>query len=400
MYPPVVNSPKTELTELITETQTEITVANASVLLPGEGIAVLGNGDVAETITYTSVEENVLKGCVRGFEGVARAWPVGTRVARNFTAADFKAVQANIEELEGEVAAVSVTATAALPASQKGAANGVSTLGSDSKVPATQLPISTSTNSTSNTQVAAASAVKAAYDLALTKLDKGWGALPNDADMNSMTIIGDYQGIWNTPRTNEAITTTGPRRVVLNIRSVGANTYQRLSYIGGIGRGREFWRSLDGDWSAWGEVYSATGGDITGRMNVKIGSNPTQQEPAGNRASKILNFSDNPSEHGLAVGNRYGSPVSTAFLVGGTGGVSAFTEFFKVDGVGTIWFRDADGSMVTLQSIKAAILSGNGSPEGAVSASVGTLFRRLDGGANTTLYVKQSGAGNTGWRAV
>lgn len=100
MYPPVVNSPKTELTELITDKQTEITVANPSVLLQGEGIAVLGNGDAAETITYTSVEDNVLKGCVRGFEGVARAWPVGTRIARNFTAADWKAAQNNIRELD------------------------------------------------------------------------------------------------------------------------------------------------------------------------------------------------------------------------------------------------------------------------------------------------------------
>ncbi|VUG06162.1 hypothetical protein PPOLYM_02555 [Paenibacillus polymyxa] len=99
MYPPVVNSPKTELTELVTDTQTEITVADASVLLQGEGIAVLGNGDAAETITYTSVEDNVLKGCVRGFEGVARAWPVGTRIARNFTAADWRAATNNIKAL-------------------------------------------------------------------------------------------------------------------------------------------------------------------------------------------------------------------------------------------------------------------------------------------------------------
>jgi hypothetical protein len=48
---------------------------------------------------------------------------------------------------------------------------------------------------------------------------------------------------------------------------------------------------------------------------------------------------------------------------------------------------------------QAGILSGNGSPEGAVTAKVGTLYRRLDGGASTTLYVKQSGVGNTGWAA-
>ncbi|URJ42226.1 hypothetical protein [Paenibacillus polymyxa] len=102
MYPPVVNSPKTELTELITDTQTEIAVADASVLLQGEGIAVLGNGDAAETIIYTSVEDNVLKECTRGFEGVARAWPVGTRIARNFTAADWRAAINNIQALHDE----------------------------------------------------------------------------------------------------------------------------------------------------------------------------------------------------------------------------------------------------------------------------------------------------------
>lgn len=43
------------------------------------------------------------------------------------------------------------------------------------------------------------------------------------------------------------------------------------------------------------------------------------------------------------------------------------------------------------------IKHGTGTPEGAVTAQVGSLFLRLDGGAGTTLYVKQSGTGNTGW---
>jgi hypothetical protein len=47
----------------------------------------------------------------------------------------------------------------------------------------------------------------------------------------------------------------------------------------------------------------------------------------------------------------------------------------------------------------AYIQVGNGSPEGAVAAPVGSLWLRLNGGANTTLYVKQSGTGNTGWTA-
>ena len=44
-------------------------------------------------------------------------------------------------------------------------------------------------------------------------------------------------------------------------------------------------------------------------------------------------------------------------------------------------------------------LSGNGTPETFVTAPVGSLYSRLDGGANTTLYVKESGISNTGWVA-
>lgn len=45
------------------------------------------------------------------------------------------------------------------------------------------------------------------------------------------------------------------------------------------------------------------------------------------------------------------------------------------------------------------VLSGTGTPESVVAAPVGTLFRRLDGGAGTSLYVKESGTGTTGWAA-
>lgn len=43
--------------------------------------------------------------------------------------------------------------------------------------------------------------------------------------------------------------------------------------------------------------------------------------------------------------------------------------------------------------------SGTGTPEGVVSAAIGSLFSRIDGGASGCLYVKQSGTSNTGWVA-
>ena len=43
--------------------------------------------------------------------------------------------------------------------------------------------------------------------------------------------------------------------------------------------------------------------------------------------------------------------------------------------------------------------AGSGSPEGVVTASPGSLYTDNVGGAGTTLYVKESGTGNTGWVA-
>ena len=45
----------------------------------------------------------------------------------------------------------------------------------------------------------------------------------------------------------------------------------------------------------------------------------------------------------------------------------------------------------------AGIRSGTGTPEGVVTAPIGSMFLRRDGGAGTTMYVKESGTGNTGW---
>jgi hypothetical protein len=54
---------------------------------------------------------------------------------------------------------------------------------------------------------------------------------------------------------------------------------------------------------------------------------------------------------------------------------------------------------LSLDSGLTGITVGTGSPETVVNANVGSLFLRKDGGAGTTLYVKESGTGSTGWIA-
>ena len=51
------------------------------------------------------------------------------------------------------------------------------------------------------------------------------------------------------------------------------------------------------------------------------------------------------------------------------------------------------------QSTNLLTMYGSGSPEGAITAGVGSLYLNKSGGASTTLYIKESGTGNTGWVA-
>ncbi len=91
----------------------------------------------------------------------------------------------------------------------------------------------------------------------------------------------------------------------------------------------------------------------------------------GNGAANVNMVIDVNGDVGIGIG----SAVPSAKLqVSGTVKATDFAQ-----GAGPVW------------------KSGSGTPEGVVTAPVGSLFSRTDGGAGTSLYVKQSGAGNTGW---
>jgi hypothetical protein len=61
-------------------------------------------------------------------------------------------------------------------------------------------------------------------------------------------------------------------------------------------------------------------------------------------------------------------------------------------------FRFATTSApTTIDATGVSWQQGSGSPEGAVTAPVGSLYSRTDGGAGTAFYVKESGSGNVGW---
>ncbi len=55
---------------------------------------------------------------------------------------------------------------------------------------------------------------------------------------------------------------------------------------------------------------------------------------------------------------------------------------------------------MTRQVNESTMVVATGSPEGVVSAVVGETYIDTAGGAGSTLYVKVSGVGNTGWLVV
>lgn len=82
--------------------------------------------------------------------------------------------------------------------------------------------------------------------------------------------------------------------------------------------------------------------------------------------------------------------TATTTLADFVSGVS-FTDAFI-----NIWVANGYNSVRIGSTL---IDAGGGSPEGVKTARVGSLYLRADGGANSTLYVKESGTGNTGWVA-
>jgi len=90
-----------------------------------------------------------------------------------------------------------------------------------------------------------------------------------------------------------------------------------------------------------------------------------------------------------------GSESGAAFLQ--MGGTSSSYPGISRNGTG-IDIKLANNSAYTgIQSLYDRF--GSGSPESVVTAPVGAVYHRTDGGAGTSFYVKESGSGNTGWVA-
>lgn len=180
------------------------------------------------------------------------------------------------------------------------------------------------------------------------------------------------------------------------------------------------------------QVYSKDNGSGTPMGGVVVYSLPSgYTSSAFFRASSGVIVADANLSTGLVVGTSGGAGVPLYFgtdsvayekrsgtsitmssdtamgwcnVAGGTGlfGATSNDAQFKRDEAGVIGVYAAGSNYGKLAFAAARTISaGTGSPEAAVTASIGSLFLRTDGAAGTTLYTKTSGNGlNTGWSAV
>lgn len=168
-----------------------------------------------------------------------------------------------------------------------------------------------------------------------------------------------------------------------------ADVQNHLIVIGGDFNGRNAGIAGAGLFNVgvcWG-IYA--GGFVANRWPYIIATDPTLTNPN----SIVLG-----GYQGIGWSNNIDNLTKVCgFFANGVLNTGAFNESANFFNVSVNSLTSAAGFYNT--SADVAWLAGVGSPEGAVVAPIGSLWSRTDGGAGTSLYVKQSGTGNTGWVA-
>jgi hypothetical protein len=142
--------------------------------------------------------------------------------------------------------------------------------------------------------------------------------------------------------------------------------------------------------------------------NIQItGENITADSGTWNRAIRVLSSGQAFGVIHVVPGVLDDCATGVLFDDGG-GGADRFTGLLMVaggiiDATTKAWDATASGVYIRIAGNASPfgpnVIAGNGSPESTVTAGIGSIHHRLDGGTSTTLYVKESGTGNTGWVA-
>lgn len=113
-YPAAVNSKATVTMGVLDQATTIVEVLDATVLPEAPNLLVLGTDQTAETVLMTARENNTLT-IQRAVQGIAKSWPAGTQIARNFTGKDWDDMRSNVEAIVAKILGLTASDVGALP---------------------------------------------------------------------------------------------------------------------------------------------------------------------------------------------------------------------------------------------------------------------------------------------
>ena len=110
-------------------------------------------------------------------------------------------------------------------------------------------------------------------------------------------------------------------------------------------------------------------------------------------------FSGSNARFSVDIGAKNASGTYREISLNGIADDSFSPSVDNVLDLGTASYRYKNSYVVTRYYTSTVFdAAGSGTPEGVVTAGIGSTYRRTNGGAGTSFYVKESGAGtNTGW---
>lgn len=156
-----------------------------------------------------------------------------------------------------------------------------------------------------------------------------------------------------------------------------------------------YFEDIQGDWPSpiTNNVFVDTGCDYNVFSNCHFN---TQQIMINGNANRVINAQGAPPVVCGGVGN--------VFIGSLNGGITETWPGYNIiaDSVQkrfTFPGRLEIGADPSIPVGPVYVMVGSGSPEGSKTAPVGSIYLNRSGGTSTTLYVKTSGTGNTGWTA-
>ena len=134
---------------------------------------------------------------------------------------------------------------------------------------------------------------------------------------------------------------------------------------------------------------SSSGGDAVSLIENRAGS-----DASVSNVFTLLGISYSPGSSNLSV-YRNGARLQVGLDYTETTATTITLTFDPNDSDTFVFITNTYTS--TTSDVTGIVNQGSGSPEGVLTASVGAMYLRSDGGASTTLCIKESGTGNTGW---